>query len=257
MRRLDHAFVFAAGLGTRLRPYTLTTPKPMLDLYGRPMLAYGLAGLARAGFAHATVNAAWLADAFAGLPALGPSLGLDVALSVQARPLEHGGDLAFATAFWDRLGPDDAFLAANGDTLFDLDGPALRALAAGLSPEAPLTILGERVADGPLHVRGGRLVGIRDVVYAEAEGPEERWDDAGLKLAHASLRRFLPPPGAPMSFHGRDGLAGRVATAGAAILVRPAPVRARAEVGTVAEYEGRGVNAGLRALAERLLPPTT
>jgi hypothetical protein len=56
-----------------------------------------------------------------------------------------------------------------------------------------------------------------------------------------------------MSFHGHAGLAGRVAAAGGALLVRPAPVRAREEIGTVADYEAREANPRLRALAERLV----
>ena len=39
MRAPRKAFILAAGLGTRLRPLTLETPKPMLPLWGRPMLA--------------------------------------------------------------------------------------------------------------------------------------------------------------------------------------------------------------------------
>jgi len=256
---LTHAFVFAAGYGTRLRPYTLTVPKPMLDVYGWPMVAYGLAGLARAGIRHATVNAAWLAEGFAPLPDLGPRLGLDVALSVQPHPLQHGGDLAFATDFLDRLAIDETFLAANGDTLYDLDGPALQGLAAEPSLARPLVILGDPTPDGPLRVRDGRLVGIGDVTYGPPGGtpsgdaPEERWDDAGLKLFHASVRAYLPAPGTEMSLHGTEGLIGRMIAAGATVGVRQAPVLDRAEVGTVAEYEARDTNEPLRRLADRLV----
>lgn len=248
---LTTAFVFAAGLGTRLRPYTLTTPKPMLDVLSRPLVEHVLCGLARGGVRHATVNTAYLADAFEGLPGRGPALGLEVALSRQPRPFEHGGDLGWATAFWERLGPDEAFLAVNGDTLFDLDADGLRAAARALSPDAPLMVFSFDTASNPLLVRDGRLVGLRDVRYT-ADEPDARADDAGLKLVHASLRRFLPAPGTPMSLHGRDGLVGRITSAGGEVLVRSAPIRARVEIGTVADYEGREANAALRALVARL-----
>ncbi len=248
---ISKAFVFAAGRGTRLQPYTLTTPKPMLDVLGRPLVEHVLCGLARAGLRHATVNTAHLADAFEGLPDRGPSLGLAVALSRQPRPLEHAGDLAFATAFWDRLGPDEAFLAVNGDTIFDLDPDGLRSAARALGPDAPLMILAGQTAANPLLIREGRLVGLGGVRYADGE-PDGRADDAGLKLAHASLRRFLPAPGTPMSLHGPDGLVERVVASGASVPVRPAPIRARVEIGTVADYEGREANAALRSLVGRL-----
>lgn len=251
MRPLSTAFVFAAGLGTRLRPYTLATPKPMLDVFGRPLVAYTLCGLARWGVRHVTLNTAHLADAFEGLPDRGRALGLDVALSRQPEPLEHGGDLAFATAFWERLAPDETVLALNGDTLFDVDIEALRVAAQALGPDAPLMILGARSERDPLLVRGGRLVGIQGVPYTD-EPPDGRTDDAGLKLMHASLRRFLPPPGTRQSLHGTNGLIGRIVAAGASVLVQPAPLLARVEIGTVADYEGREENAALRALTSRL-----
>jgi len=251
-----NAFVFAGGYGTRLRPYTLTVPKPMLPVFGRPMVAYVLAGLARAGVRHATVNAAWLADSFDVLPAMGPELGLEIAISKQKKPLQHGGDLAVATAFWDLLSPDEVFLAANGDTLYDLDGPALAAAATSVTAAAPLLFLGDRRDDGGLRVRAGRLVGIGDVDYVastDADGPEERWDDAGLKFFHATVRALLPPPGTEMSLHGREGLVGRIIAAGGTVHVAPAPIRARAEIGTVAAYEAHPNDAALHALTRRLM----
>jgi NDP-sugar pyrophosphorylase family protein len=225
----------------------------MLDVLGRPLVGWVLAGLAAAGVRHATVNAAWLADAFAGVPALGRSLGIDVALSIQPEPLEHGGDLAFADAFLDRLEPDEVFLAVNGDTIIEIDTPALRAAAATVTAAAPLAILGERASDGALRVTPeGRLVGIGDVTYVPDAGPEERWDDSGIKLLHASVRRVMPPPGTRMSFHGAGGLVGRLVAAGLEVRVAPAPIRARAEIGTVAEYEARESNESLRSITRRL-----
>ncbi|MEY2620923.1 MAG: hypothetical protein RIT26_743 [Pseudomonadota bacterium] len=54
------ALVLAAGRGERMRPLTDETPKPMLRLGGRPLLAWHLKQLARAGHRHVVVNTAWL-----------------------------------------------------------------------------------------------------------------------------------------------------------------------------------------------------
>ncbi len=225
----------------------------MLDVFGRPIIGWVLAGLARAGVRNATVNVAWLAHKFSDVPALGRELGIDVTLSVQEEPLEHGGDLAFATDFFDRLQPDEVFLAINGDTILDIDAPALRAAAGTVVEGAPLLILGEPAPAGVLRVaRDRRLVGIGGVDYSEPDGPEERWDDLGMKLLHASAREVLPAAGTRMSFHGAGGLVGRLASAGARAHVGPAPVRGRAEIGTVDEYEARESNAALRVLTDRL-----
>jgi NDP-sugar pyrophosphorylase family protein len=248
---MTKAFVYAAGYGTRLRPYTLETPKPMLEVLGHPLVEHVLCYLARIGVRHATVNAAWLADAFDGLPARARPFGLDVAISRQSQPYEHGGDLACATRFLDGLTEDERFLAVNGDTVFWLDPALLEAAAARVSARAPLLIVGHATAANPLHVRDGRLVGIRDHHYRDEE-PDVHFDDFGVRVFHARVRRHLPPPGTPMSLHGARGLVARLYDAGCEVLVHPAEGYTRVEIGTVADYEGREANEALKQLTRRL-----
>ncbi len=56
------AMVFAAGLGTRMRPITDTLPKPLVKVRGRALLDYCLDRLAENGVERAIVNVHWLAD---------------------------------------------------------------------------------------------------------------------------------------------------------------------------------------------------
>jgi MurNAc alpha-1-phosphate uridylyltransferase len=58
----DKALVFAAGLGTRMRPITLTLPKPLVRIGGRTMLDHMLDRLSESGVEEAIVNVHWLAD---------------------------------------------------------------------------------------------------------------------------------------------------------------------------------------------------
>jgi MurNAc alpha-1-phosphate uridylyltransferase len=58
----EKALVFAAGLGTRMRPITLNLPKPLVRIGGRAMLDHVLDRLAESGVAEAIVNVHWLAD---------------------------------------------------------------------------------------------------------------------------------------------------------------------------------------------------
>ena len=248
---MTKAFVYAAGFGTRLRPYTLHTPKPMLEVFGRPMIEYVLCYLRAIGVMHVTVNAAWLAEAFEGLPARAAALGLDLALSIQDQPYEHGGDLATAVPFLDSLADDEVFLALNGDTLFWLDPAVLQQAAGRVTAAAPLLILGRIAEQAPLHVREGRLVGIGAHVYQEALA-DTHLDDFGIRLMHASLRSFLPPPHTAMSLHGRDGLIGRLVSAGREVRVQPIKDDTRVEIGTVADYEGYASNDVLRRLTTQL-----
>ena len=56
------AIVLAAGRGERMRPLTDTTPKPLLQVNGKPLMQYHLEALAAGGFASAVVNTAWLGE---------------------------------------------------------------------------------------------------------------------------------------------------------------------------------------------------
>ncbi len=248
---LTKAFVWAAGLGTRLRPYTFETPKPLLEIEGRPILEYVLRFLAHAGIEHVTVNTWHLAEQFAPVPETAAGFGLDVALSRQPDRFEHGGDLAYAENFLASLGDDERFLGLNGDTLFHLSPAVLHAAAERVTAEAPVLLFTRPTEANPLRVHDGRLVGIGDVAYDEAE-PASRADDFGIKVFHASVRRHLAEPGTTDSFHGHAGLAGRLAAAGKQILVEPTGAVERVEIGTVEDYEGRGENAALRDLARKL-----
>jgi MurNAc alpha-1-phosphate uridylyltransferase len=128
------AFVLAAGLGTRLRPLTLTTPKPLLRVGGVPMLDLALGQLRAHGHREVVVNAYWLAEQVVewGRGKAG------VTVIVEApRILGTGGGLRNARHLLDRR-----FVVVNGDILADVDltalweerAPAVMALRAQSTP---------------------------------------------------------------------------------------------------------------------------
>src|SRR3984957_18292013 len=111
-----NAFVLAAGLGTRMRPYNGHLPKPLVTVRGKSLIDYGLDRLAEAGIEQAVVNVHHLADA------------LEQHLAKRHRPhviisdertelLGTGGGIARALP---KLG-DAPFFLVNSDTLW-LDG---------------------------------------------------------------------------------------------------------------------------------------
>lgn len=58
------ALIFAAGLGERMRPLTLHTPKPLLAVAGKPLIVWHLERLAAFGIRDVVINTAWLAAQF-------------------------------------------------------------------------------------------------------------------------------------------------------------------------------------------------
>jgi mannose-1-phosphate guanylyltransferase len=111
------ALVLAGGEGTRLRPLTLTVPKPVMPLAGRPFLTFMLDWLARHGVDEAILSCGFLSDAVERV--LGDRHG-HVALRyvVEEEPLGTAGPMRLAA---DMGMLADRVLVLNGDALTDLD----------------------------------------------------------------------------------------------------------------------------------------
>ncbi len=111
----------AAGLGTRMRPLTLTTPKPLLPVAGRSMLARALDHFAAAGVRRAVVNAHHLKEQIA--VSVNNRCDMEMVLSVEKDVLETGGGVQKALP---HLGARP-FYTANADIIWG-DGPTGSAL---------------------------------------------------------------------------------------------------------------------------------
>lgn len=112
------AVVLAGGLGTRLRPLTLTTPKQMLPVVDRPMIEHVLAGLARGGVDGAVLSLGYRPESFQAAYPGGVCAGVELSYAVEPQPLGTAGAIRFAAA---AAGLDETFLAVNGDVISDMD----------------------------------------------------------------------------------------------------------------------------------------
>lgn len=138
------ALIFAAGRGERMRPLTNTTPKPLLEVGGKPLIVWHLQRLAAAGVDEVVINTAFLAAQFPARLGDGSAWGLRIRYSREGnRALETGGGLLHALPL---LG-DAPFLIVSGDIWCDFDFSALPAEPAGL---AHLLLV-----DNPPHHPGG------------------------------------------------------------------------------------------------------
>jgi N-acetyl-alpha-D-muramate 1-phosphate uridylyltransferase len=126
------AMLLAAGMGTRMRPLTDRTAKPLLPLGGRPLIDHALDRLAEAGVETVVVNAHWHTELIAAHLRARATRPPCTILQREATSLETGGGVKAAL---DLLG-SDPFFVVNGDAYW-VDGPrpALNRLAAAFNPE--------------------------------------------------------------------------------------------------------------------------
>ncbi len=112
------AFILAAGRGERMRPLTDHTPKPLLPVGGKPLIAWHLERLAAAGFTEVVINHAHLGEKIEAALGDGSQWGLRIRYSPEPPgALETAGGIANALPL---LG-DEAFLVVNGDVYCDID----------------------------------------------------------------------------------------------------------------------------------------
>ena len=115
------AVVLVGGKGTRLRPLTLSAPKPMLPTAGVPFLAHLLSRIRAAGITHVVLGTSYRAEVFEQYFGDGAEFGLDLEYVVEDEPLDTGGAIRNV---YDRLRADDAVIF-NGDILSGADLGAL------------------------------------------------------------------------------------------------------------------------------------
>ncbi|MFI8005690.1 sugar phosphate nucleotidyltransferase [Streptomyces sp. NPDC086010] len=126
MTEAREAILLVGGKGTRLRPLTVHTPKPMVPAAGVPFLTHQLARARAAGVEHIVLATSYLAEVFEPYFGDGSSLGLSIEYVTEDEPLGTGGAIRNVAS---RLasGPDEPVLVFNGDILTGLD---IRALVA-------------------------------------------------------------------------------------------------------------------------------
>jgi MurNAc alpha-1-phosphate uridylyltransferase len=151
------AMLLAAGRGERMRPITDSTPKPLVRVGDRPLIAWHLAALARAGIREVVINLSWLGAQVRATLGDGRDYGLSITYSDEGPvPLETGGGIFRAVPL---LGPGP-FLVVNADIWTDIDFAAV-----ALEEHAHARLL--LIPNPPHHPRGdfgleGDLVVTRD-----------------------------------------------------------------------------------------------
>ncbi|MEB3752842.1 N-acetylmuramate alpha-1-phosphate uridylyltransferase MurU [Acinetobacter sp. MD2(2019)] len=115
------AMILAAGLGNRMRPLTLTTPKPLLEVGGKPLIVWHIEKLRQIGITDIVINTAWLADKLWAALGDGQQFGVNILWSNEGEGLETAGGIINALPL---LG-DEPFILVNGDVWTQYDFQSL------------------------------------------------------------------------------------------------------------------------------------
>jgi mannose-1-phosphate guanylyltransferase / phosphomannomutase len=110
------AVIMAGGEGTRLRPLTSNSPKPMMPMANRPLMEHVVRKLANHGFDDIVVTVAFLASHIRNYFGDGSELGVRMQYATEETPLGTAGSVRNAAAEL-----DDTFMVVSGDVLSDID----------------------------------------------------------------------------------------------------------------------------------------
>ena len=159
------AMILAAGLGSRMRPLTDVTPKPLLKVGGIPLIVWHIEKLAHQGITEIVINIAHLGDQIPEALGDGTDWGVNIQYSDEQEEggLESAGGIVKAL---DLLG-DETFMVVNGDVFTDYDFLDNRHLAEGIlahlvlvpnpehNPEGDFALDGQRVIDNKQYTFSG------------------------------------------------------------------------------------------------------
>lgn len=178
------AFVLGAGLGTRLRPLTEWRPKPLVPLFGKPLITFGFDHLIANGITSFVVNTHHRPEAYARLLPAGHYRGFPIEYRHEPVLLDTGGGIKNVESF---VG-NEPFVSYNGDVLADF--PLRPSIERHLISGNVATLI-LRSSGGPLHVqsRDGLVTDIRGKLGG---GNDPSYLFTGITILSPEIFRHIP-----------------------------------------------------------------
>ena len=185
-----NAFIFAAGLGTRLKPLTDTMPKALVPVAGKPLLAHVVEKLKAAGCKKIVINIHHFGDMIIDYVKSQGGFGIDIVFSDERQMLlETGGAIKHAV---DLLG-DEPFLIHNVDILSNVDIEALWNEHLNSGSAATLLVSKRSSSRALLFDAEGNLTAWTNKTTGEVKTPYESVDIASLEeFAFSGIHVFSP-----------------------------------------------------------------
>lgn len=170
------AMILAAGMGNRMRPLTLHTPKPLLVVGGKPLIVWHIEKLQKIGVTEIVINTAWLGEKLANTLGDGSQFGVTILWSHEGEGLETAGGIINALPL---LGTEP-FILVNGDVWTTMDFSTL--LDVDLSDKQAHLVL---VDNPPQHTKGDFILA-NDLAYTFEQ------DQLGEALTYSGVAVLKP-----------------------------------------------------------------
>ena len=172
------AMILAAGLGNRMRPLTLHTPKPLLEVGGKPLIVWHIEKLQKIGVTEIVINTAWLGEKLANALGDGSQFGVNILWSHEGEGLETAGGIINALPL---LG-DEPFILVNGDVWTTMDFASLLDVQLG-EQQAHLVL----VENPPQHLEGDFILSNGLAYTFEQEQLGEALTYSGIAVLHPRM----------------------------------------------------------------------
>lgn len=172
------AMILAAGLGNRMRPLTLHTPKPLLEVGGKPLIVWHIEKLQKVGVTEIVINTAWLGEKLANALGDGSQFGVKILWSHEGEGLETAGGIINALPL---LG-DEPFILVNGDVWTTMDFASLLDVQLG-EQQAHLVL----VENPPQHLKGDFILSNGLAYTFEQEQLGEALTYSGIAVLHPRM----------------------------------------------------------------------
>lgn len=185
---MKQAMIFAAGLGTRLKPLTDTMPKALVRVGGQPLIWHVIMKLKAAGYERIVVNVHHFAQQIIDYLQANDNFGLDIRISDETSGLlETGGGIKKAMPLFD---PSEPILIHNVDILSNLDFNSLSMVAP---PDALLVVSQRNTKRYLLFDDEMILDGWTNIETGEVRSPYPALDPTDLKrLAFSGIHMIWP-----------------------------------------------------------------
>ena len=184
---MKQAMIFAAGLGTRLRPLTDTMPKALVRVGGEPLLHRVIMNLKSAGFERIVVNVHHFAEQIIDYLKTNDNFGLDIRISDESDALlDTGGGIRKAAPLFD---PSSPILIHNVDILHNVDLATF--YESAISHDATLMVSERQTSRYLIFNDDMRLKAWINIKTGEVK-PQSSQSPEGLRAAFSGLHVFSP-----------------------------------------------------------------